>query len=102
MSNDIQGYFATQTFSTQYVNSDKIRLIGIGASDFSPPAEADHGDLADRVTPRLKAMEGALDALRARFGDDTIGRGLSLRLPQRPSAAPATSRRPAGEEDPDA
>jgi tripartite-type tricarboxylate transporter receptor subunit TctC len=31
MSNDVQGYFATQTFSTQYVDSDKIRLIGIGA-----------------------------------------------------------------------
>lgn len=31
MSNDVQGYFATQTFSTGYVNSDKIRLLGIGA-----------------------------------------------------------------------
>jgi tripartite-type tricarboxylate transporter receptor subunit TctC len=33
MSNDVQGYFATQTFSTQYVNSDKIRLLGIGAEE---------------------------------------------------------------------
>lgn len=33
MANDVQGYFATQTFSTQYVNSDKIRLLGIGAEE---------------------------------------------------------------------
>jgi DNA polymerase-4 len=44
-------------------------------------------------------MEGALDALRARFGDAAIGKGLSLRAPQRPGA---TSRKPAAAEDPDA
>jgi DNA polymerase-4 len=77
----------------------RYRLIGIGASDFHPPGEADHGDLADMATPRLKAMEGALDALRARFGDAAIGKGLSLRAPQRPGA---TSRKPAAAEDPDA
>jgi DNA polymerase-4 len=80
----------------------RYRLIGIGASDFSPPVEADHGDLADTITPRLKAMEGALDALRARFGDEAIGRGLSLRLPQRHAAEPAISRKSPEEEDPDA
>jgi DNA polymerase-4 len=75
------------------------RLIGIGVSDFSPPEAADHGDLADTATPRLKAMEGALDVLRARFGDAAISRGLSLRLPQR---QPAISRKAPEEEDPDA
>lgn len=83
-------------------NGPRYRLIGIGTSDFSPPAEADHGDLADTATPRLKAMEGALDRLRARFGDEAIGKGLSLRLPQRRSPEPATSRRAPEEEDPDA
>jgi DNA polymerase-4 len=83
-------------------NGQRYRLIGIGASDFSAPEEADHGDLADVATPRLKAMEGALDALRARFGDASIGKGLSLRGPQRASSASATSRNPASEEDPDA
>lgn len=33
MSNDVQGYFATQTFATTYVGSDKIRLLAIGAED---------------------------------------------------------------------
>ncbi|SEF93201.1 DNA polymerase IV [Bosea lathyri] len=84
----------------------RYRLIGIGASDFSSPEEADHGDLADVATPKLKAMEGALDSLRARFGDEAIGKGLSLRLPQRrpasgPASADPTSRKPAAAEDPD-
>lgn len=83
-------------------NGRRYRLIGIGASDFSAPEDADHGDLADIATPRLKAMEGALDKLRARFGDTAIGKGLSLRLPQRRQEAGATSRKPGSEEDPDA
>ncbi|WP_082540393.1 DNA polymerase IV [Bosea sp. Leaf344] len=82
-------------------NGQRYRLIGIGASDLSPPEEADHGDLADLATPRLKAMEGALDALRARFGDAAIGKGLSLRAPQRAAGSAATSRNPAAAEDPD-
>ena len=64
--------------------------------------QADHGDLADVATPRLKAMEGALDALRARFGDAAIGKGLSLRLPQRAGGESAISRNPPEAEDPDA
>lgn len=82
-------------------NGRPYRLIGIGASDLALPAEADHGDLADTATPRLKRMEGALDALRARFGDEAIGKGLSLRLPKRDRPADATSRRspPAADRD---
>jgi tripartite-type tricarboxylate transporter receptor subunit TctC len=33
MSNDVQGYFATQTFSMGFVNSDKVRLMGIGSEE---------------------------------------------------------------------
>ena len=83
-------------------NGPRYRLIGIGASDLTGPEDADHGDLADVATPRLKAMEGALDALRARFGDAAIGKGLSLRLPQRAGGGSAISRNPPEAEDPDA
>jgi DNA polymerase-4 len=84
-------------------NGARYRLIGIGASDLAVPEEADHGDLADVATPRLKAMEGALDALRARYGDAAIGKGLSLRLPQRASSGNgAISRNRSEAEDPDA
>jgi DNA polymerase-4 len=76
----------------------RYRLIGIGASDFSEPAEADRGDLADLQTPRLRAMESALDAVRAKFGDAVIEKGLSLRDTRRR----ATSRSRPPEADPDA
>lgn len=79
----------------------RYRLIGIGASDLGPPEEADHGDLADIATPKLKAMEGALDKLRARFGDGAIGKGLSLRSPERRGGG-AILRSSGREEDPDA
>ncbi len=79
----------------------RYRLIGIGVSDLTGPEDADHGDLADVATPRLKAMEGALDALRARFGDAAIGKGLSLRLPQRAGGESAISRNPPEAEDQD-
>lgn len=76
----------------------RYRLIGIGTSDFSDPVEADRGDLADRQTPRLKAMESALDAVRAKFGDAAIEKGLSLRDTRRRT----TSRSRSPEADPDA
>lgn len=75
----------------------RYRLIGIGMSDFFDPAEADRGDLADLQTPKLKAMETALDKVRARFGDAAIEKGLSLRDSRRR----ATSRNPPPEADPD-
>ena len=78
-------------------NGTAYRLIGIGASDLAAPDLADRGDLADRETPRLKAMESALDALRARFGDASVERGLSLREPRR--TPPATSGNRPPEED---
>ena len=78
----------------------RYRLIGIGMSDFSDPAEADRGDLADQQTPRLKAMESALDKVRAKFGDAAIEKGLSLRDTRRRSTSTSSSRSP--EADPDA
>jgi DNA polymerase-4 len=54
-------------------------LIGIGASPLVPGSTADHGDLADLVTPKRAAAQAAIDALRVRFGDAAIGRGRSLR-----------------------
>ena len=52
-----------------------FRLIGIGASALVPIAEADRGDLADPVTPRLAAAQAAIDTLRERYGTAAIGRG---------------------------
>ena len=56
-----------------------FRLIGIGASPLMPLSDADRGDLADTETPRLAAAQAAIDSLRGRFGEKSIGRGRSLR-----------------------
>lgn len=58
-----------------------FRLIGIGASDFADPAQADPPDLIDRNRDRQKKIEGAMDAVRKKLGDAAIlkGRGLAAR-----------------------
>jgi DNA polymerase-4 len=58
-----------------------FRLIGIGANPLAPRDEADRGDLADLQTPRLAAAQAAIDALRDRFGENSVfkGRGLGRR-----------------------
>jgi DNA polymerase IV len=61
------------------------RLIGVGVADIVEGAVADppdlFGGLAEPTMPRIKpAVEDALDAIRAKFGDDAIalGRGMPL------------------------
>jgi DNA polymerase-4 len=57
---------------------EKYRLIGIGAAPLAPASLADQGDLADSQTPRRRARQAAIDALRDRFGKTAIGHGRSL------------------------
>jgi DNA polymerase-4 len=52
-----------------------FRLIGIGASPLAPREAADHGDLADTETPRMAAVQAAIDALRERFGENSVIKG---------------------------
>lgn len=59
----------------------KFRLIGIGANPLAAAALADKGDLADTLTPRRQARQAAIDALRAKFGEDAVLRGRGLRKP---------------------
>jgi DNA polymerase-4 len=51
------------------------RLIGIGAQPLAPGEAADRPDLAAPERGRLVAAQTAIDALRARFGAEAIGRG---------------------------
>jgi DNA polymerase-4 len=61
---------AKETDGTRY------RLIGIGVSELTDLAEADHGDLADQEAQRLVAAETAIDAVRAKFGSAAVKRGI--------------------------
>ncbi len=56
-----------------------FRLIGVGLSDLGPESEAAAGDLLDPGATRRAAAERATDAIRARFGQDAILKGRSLR-----------------------
>ncbi len=69
---------AARALLLREVDGTAFRLIGIGAAGLAPLASADHGDLADPDAPLRVARQGAIDALRARFGADVIGRGRGL------------------------
>jgi len=62
-----------------------FRLIGIGVSDLTDAALADPPDLVDRLSYKRALAEGAIDALREKYGRQavetgyTFGRGKRLR-----------------------
>jgi DNA polymerase IV len=62
----------------QQPQGELYRLIGIGAADLQPGAEADRFDLAEGDRAREKARESAIDALRDKFGAGAIQRGLAF------------------------
>ena len=60
------------------LDGTRYRLIGLGAADLRPGADADRADLLDRSLPRQKATAEAIDAVRAKFGDNALVRGITL------------------------
>ena len=66
------------------IDGTRFRLIGLGASDLRPAADADQADLLDAALPRQKAAAKAIDAVRAKFGSDALMRGITMgRQPKR-------------------
>lgn len=57
-----------------------FRLIGVGIADLAPEDQADlAGDLLDPDAAKRAKAERATDAIRAKFGQDAIVKGRSLR-----------------------
>ena len=54
------------------------RLIGIGLSDLTSLDKADPADLVDTSIARNVKVEGAVDALRAKFGRAAVVKGITL------------------------
>jgi DNA polymerase-4 len=66
-----------------------FRLIGIGAQPLAPADQADRGDLADPEAPRRAARWKAMEALRARFGEDAVMAGRGFKAKPAPEGEPA-------------
>ena len=63
---------------TREIDGTKFRLIGIGVSQLQPATLADPDDLLDPSGRKAAASERTLDILRAKFGKDSIIRGIGL------------------------
>ncbi len=72
---------AARALLAREADGTAFRLIGIGAAPLAEAGAADKGDLADSAAPRRAARQGAIDQLRARFGERAIGLGRGLRKP---------------------
>ena len=55
------------------------RLLGVGLSQIRPSEECDPEDLLDRAAGRRAAAEHAMDRVRAKFGQEAVRKGRSLR-----------------------
>ncbi len=63
----------------------RFRLIGAGLVDLEAAGATVEADLFDTGERRIEAVERAIDAVRAKFGDDAIRKGRGLkRAPARP------------------
>lgn len=71
-------FAAAAALLTREADGTAFRLIGIGASGLAPLGAADGDDLADPDAARRRARQGAIDALRGRFGVGVIGRGRGI------------------------
>jgi DNA polymerase-4 len=70
-----------QLFVTQVDHSRPIRLIGAGVSNLE--ARATQLNLLEERASRRVRLDGELDALRERYGDHVIARGMAARQHQK-------------------
>lgn len=69
-------YKAADALMTAEADGEKMyRLLGVGAERLMPGADADRPDLADPDIGQRVKVADAIDAVRAKFGDDAIGKG---------------------------
>jgi DNA polymerase-4 len=59
------------------------RLIGIGVGDIQDAADADPTDLADPDAAQRRKVEAAIDAVRAKLGKSSIGKGRGIEIKRR-------------------
>jgi DNA polymerase-4 len=72
-------FAAARPLLAREADGTAFRLIGLGAQPLAPIEAADQGDLADPEAPKRAARHKAIEALRAKFGEDAVKRGRALR-----------------------
>lgn len=72
-------YNAGRALLLPELDGTRYRLIGLGASDLRGAEDADRADLVDTSLARQKAAAQAINAVRERFGGDSLVRGITLR-----------------------
>ena len=60
------------------LDGTRYRLIGLGAAELRSADEADRADLVDTSLARQKAAARAIDAVRAKFGNEALVRGITM------------------------
>ena len=76
--------FRNRIFSTglellrKEADGTRFRLLGIGVSDLADDARADPPDLIDERARRRAQAEGAIDALREKFGGRAVETGYTF------------------------
>jgi DNA polymerase IV len=69
---------AREMLDGELARKDTYRLIGVGVSQFHALEEADQGDLLTPDNRRDVAAEEALAAIRSKFGEGSVYRGIAL------------------------
>jgi DNA polymerase-4 len=54
------------------------RLLGVGLHNICVASECDPADLVDRGADKRAAAERAMDQVRAKFGNEAVGKGRGL------------------------
>ena len=68
-------FAAARPLLAREADGTAFRLIGIGAQPLVDGAVADRGDLLDAEAPRRAARWQAIEALRAKFGEEAVVKG---------------------------
>ena len=76
-------YRAAAPLLEKQADGASFRLIGVGSSHLSPAADADPPDLLDPDATRRAKVERAIDDVRARLGQDSIGKGRGFPIGRR-------------------
>ncbi|KFB10230.1 DNA polymerase IV [Nitratireductor basaltis] len=62
----------------------RFRLIGVGVADLTDASRADPPDLVDTLSHKRALAEGAMDALRAKFGREALETGYTFGRRRKP------------------